>query len=513
MRKFSPWFRHHWRELLLALFILTPWVSLMVFGVLWLHDNQALLPWLAGTAALGLVVWPLRQAVRKRLRQQAREQIRMVRQPSPEWTTHSRGAWEKVELLASTAEPLTFKDVESVRSLAVQAIRLVAEHFHPGSARPEANITIPEVLLLAERVARDLRTAMLRNVPGSRSVKLGPLLAIGSVAGRYAEWAQSAYRLGNPAYDLYLLFSNTPAGVARIARGRSVDTTIEVGQQWLRSYGTRLIVLEVGRAAIDLYSGKLRLSDEELAEAAEADASAASRVTASPPRLLVAGQVNAGKSSLVNALAGGVLCEVRSTPVAAVGLEHMLTVEGEAAAIIVEATGLTTATDAQAATIEAARHSDMIVWVASATQPGHAADVVALTALRDILTADMGHQPPQILIALTHVDQLSPAAEWTPPYNTEEPASRKEKLMRRAMESVGNELGVKGDAIVPVAMRPGADAWNTEVLWGCIAARLDEAKRRKLQRLRLARGGWSWPEVAGQAANSIADIARSVLAR
>ena len=92
--------------------------------------------------------------------------------------------------------------------------------------------------------------------------------------------------------------------------------------------------------------------------------------------------------------------------------------------------------------------------------------------------------------------------------------------MRRARESVSKTLGMDIEAIVPVAMPPGADAWNTEVLWGCIAARLDEAKFRQLARVKLARAGSSWKEVAGQAINlgrlgarAAADLAVSSLKR
>ncbi len=73
--------------------------------------------------------------------------------------------------------------------------------------------------------------------------------------------------------------------------------------------------------------------------------------------------------------------------------------------------------------------------------------------------------------------------------------------MRRAMESACKTLDVGLDAIVPVAMPPGVEPWNTEFLWACIAANLDDAKYRQLTRLRQSYGGWSWPEVAGQAAN------------
>ena len=53
-----------------------------------------------------------------------------------------------------------------------------------------------------------------------------------------------------------------------------------------------------GRAAIDLYAGRLALSDEEMRLARESDA-VAPAASAAPVRLILVGQVNAGKSILV----------------------------------------------------------------------------------------------------------------------------------------------------------------------------------------------------------------------
>ena len=520
MRQVLPWCRFHWRELTLALFILSPWLSLLVFGVLWLHDNNAFLPWLVGVAALGMLAWPLRRAVRNRLRKRAQDQIRMVRQPSPEWNAHALDAWGGVEEFAEKSSPLTFTEVEPMRKLVVDTVRIVAQHFNPKASRPEGNITLPEILLLAERTARDLRTAMMATVPGIRLFKVSHAFSLGNVVDRYGGWAEEAYKLINHAYDLYLIYTNPPSGFARIAKGQGIGASFDVGLQWFRAYGTRKLVLESGRAAIDLYSGKLRLSDEELACALEAERETQDRIANRLPQLLIAGQVNTGKSSLVNALAGEVLCEINSIPVPAVGVKHRLTVDGKDVAFIVEAVGLTASAATQDATIKAVQESDIVVWVASATQPGRAADAETLAALARIHAADINGKPPPILVALTHVDQLSPATEWSPPYNVVEPTRRKERLMKEAIVAVSKSLGISVEVVVPVAVPRGNDPWNTEFLWGCIAARLDEAKYRQLARLRQARAGWSWSEAVWQAMNvgrrgigAAADIAADYIKR
>ena len=426
-------------------------MSLLVFGVLWLHDNNAFLPWMVGVAALGLMAWPLRRAVRNRLRERSQEQIRMVRQPSPQWNAHALAAWGKVGEFAEKASPLTFTEVEPFQKLIVDAVRIVAKHFNPAASKPEGNITLPEILLLAEQTARDLRIALMATVPGIRLFKVSHALSVGNAVDRYGSWAEEAYKLLNHAYDLYLIFSNPPSGLARIAKGKGIGASFDVGLQWFRAYGTRKVILESGRAAIDLYSGKLRLSDEELAKALEAESETQTRIADRLPQLLIAGQVNAGKSSLVNALAGQVLCEINSIPVPALGLKHQLTVDGKNVAIILEAAGLTTAATAQTATIKAVQDSDIVVWVASATQPGRAADAETLAALARIHTADVNGTPPPILVALTHVDQLSPATEWSPPYNFLEPTRRKERLMKEAIEAVSKSLGI---ALKPLCLWP-----------------------------------------------------------
>ena len=76
--------------------------------------------------------------------------------------------------------------------------------------------------------------------------------------------------------------------------------------QWGRDHVARRLaatyVKEIGRAAIDLYGGRLNVSGEALAahvtRASEADQAQAAARVAEPLRILVAGQISAGKSSL-----------------------------------------------------------------------------------------------------------------------------------------------------------------------------------------------------------------------
>jgi Asp-tRNA(Asn)/Glu-tRNA(Gln) amidotransferase A subunit family amidase len=103
-----------------------------------------------------------------------------------------------------------------------------------------------------------------------------------------------------------------------------------------------------------------------------------------------------------------------------------------------------------------------------------------------------------VLLTLTHIDELRPANEWTPPYDIAAPAGPKAKTIRAAMEAVVRALEMQVDTVVPVAMPPGRDSYNLDALWARIAVELDEAKLVQLDRLRLGRQRLSLRELADQ---------------
>jgi uncharacterized protein len=149
--------------------------------------------------------------------------------------------------------------------------------------------------------------------------------------------------------------------------------------------------LEVGRAAIDLYSGRLALSEEELRLAQERDRAPAA-VAVAPVRILLVGQVNAGKSSLVNALAQETRCAIGPLPTTARVAEYQLELEGRPAVSLVDVPGLDGGV-AQELRAQAER-ADLVLWVA-ATQPARSADRQALDDLRSWARAQLARRPPR----------------------------------------------------------------------------------------------------------------------
>ena len=125
------------------------------------------------------------------------------------------------------------------------------------------------------------------------------------------------------------------------------------------------------------------------------------------------------------------------------------------------------------------------MWVASATQPARGPDRKRLDDFRAWANAQLARRPPPVLLALTHVDELRPAVEWTPPYDITAPARPKAQAIRAAVDAAARALDLAVDAIVPVAMPPGRKTYNIDALWAKIGAELDEAKLVQLDRLRV----------------------------
>jgi hypothetical protein len=362
----------------------------------------------------------------------------------------------------------------------------VARRYHGNAEDAWARFSLPEALLLGERLCRDVRREALRRIPGVRGVKLSHMLWLQSQSERYGPVARLGWRVGYGLWRVVRAAINPLQAVGQEVSGMVLDQTTGVLSLRVRSYATRLLVLEIGRAAIDLYSGRLKLSDEEIRAAQERDIASASADLVMPVRILLAGQVSAGKSSLLNALAREVRGAVGPVPTTANATEYLLDLDGRPSVVLVDTPGLDASTEATEGLLQQTERADLVLWVASATQSARANDRRALDALRAKGAAQLALRPPPVLLALTHVDQLRPAAEWAPPYDIATPTRPKAQAIRAAMDSVARTLDLPVDAIVPVAMPPDREPYNLDALWARMALELDEAKLVQLDRLRVS---------------------------
>ena len=119
-----------------------------------------------------------------------------------------------------------------------------------------------------------------------------------------------------------------------------------------------------------------------------------------------------------------------------------------------------------------ADRADLVLWVASATQPARSADRQALDDFRAWSRAQLARRPPRVILALTHVDELRPANEWTPPYDVGHTGRTEGTQYPGRDQFHRGTLDLPADAIVPVAMPPDREPYNLDALWARIAVEL-----------------------------------------
>ena len=165
--------------------------SLLALGIVWLWQSGHVWIWAIAAAALGLLAWPLARRVRRRANAKARVALGDRAEPSRAWNVREREAWSDVLAIAEATAPFSFTEIDTLVASARQIIETVAGRLHPETHSPWAQFSVPEVLLLTERVSRDLRREALRTIPGIRIIKLGHVLWLTQKIGmdRYGVWA------------------------------------------------------------------------------------------------------------------------------------------------------------------------------------------------------------------------------------------------------------------------------------------------------------------------------------
>jgi uncharacterized protein len=462
--RFGQPLRYYWPEVLLFLAVALPWLSLFILGLVWLWQGGHVWVWAIGAATLGLLAWPLSNHVQRRANEEARVALGDLTAPVRGWNVVERDAWTRVLAMADTAAAFSFTEMEPILASAGEIVEAVARAFHPDVRNAWARFSLPEFLLLAERLSRDVRREALLHIPAIRAMKLSHLLWVHRQNVRYGEAAQTGWRLGFGLWRVIRAALNPLQAAGQETSGVFFERTTKVLSYRARAYATRLLILEVGRAAIDLYSGRLALSDTELRSAQERDMAGAT-ATSIPVRIVLVGQVNAGKSSLLNALAQETRCAVGPVPTTSSAAEYLLNLEGRPTLILVDMPGIDERADGASELLVQAERADLIMWVASATQTAREPDRKRLADFRAWAGAQVARRAPPLLLALTHVDELRPAVEWTPPYDLTTPTTPKARMISAAVKGAARGLDLHADEIVPVALPPGRETYNIDALW------------------------------------------------
>jgi predicted GTPase len=501
----------HLRLLLLAVALFLPVASLIPLGSYWLWQNGYLLHWSIAACVIVLASYLLQRRLILPAPPSAVQPPAENEVADAAWNPLQMRAWEDVQRLAGEAKPERLSSRDAALNLGLETVEVVAKRLHPERRDPLLQFTVPEALAVIERTSKGLNRFLIDNFP------LGDRITVAQVMWLYRwrgalDWAEK----GHDLWRVVRLLNPLTAATHEL-RERFTRQIYEMGREHLAKRLARAFVMEVGRAAIDLYGGALRVSREDLARHlssdTERDLAALQAREAEPLRILVAGQRGAGKSALINALAGEVEAVVDALPTTSSYSAYRLTREGLPGALIIDSPGLTTLKDiGDLATNSLA--ADMVLWVSAANQAAREIDRQAITALKQRFESDPRRQKPPIVLVLTHIDRLRPFDEWKPPYDLTDRNRAKSNSIRSAVEAALSDLGLATDDVVPVRVDTPNAAYNIDALWAKIIALSPDAQRSRLLRLLSSiKSASSWGTVWSQAANAGRIFSRTFLSR
>jgi len=460
-----------------------PIALLFLSGLAWLIEHELLLAWFMISGFLSILVFP----VIKQFKPKQLSQVPTDTSPLNTWSETGHLAWKEVQKLGERVqhEEAYIESLENLWNLLQEVMETVADQFYPDSDNSIMEVPIPYLLKVVELMVIDLRGSFTEHLPGSHILTINDFLRGKRLAS-----------LGKELYDLYRVVSfgvNIPSALVREFRDLVSGKLVTASSHELKAWLIKSYIEKIGFYSIELYSGSIILDEKDFEEYSSKAAEKAighvqkrdQALQKEPLRILVLGQVNSGKSSLINALFGEMKALVDVVPQTSQIEPYLLEREGIERAIIFDTAGYQSV-DHPFKPLKQAKEeiikTDLILLCCSSITAARLADRQMLEDLRQFYKENKKMEVPPVIVVLTQIDRLRPIREWEPPYNVAHPTRTKEKLIRSSMEAVSQDLKIELSQIVPVNLK-SPDLYNIdEGLIPAILGVFDETQRLKYLR-------------------------------
>ena len=472
------------KELYAAVIILwlVPALALAVLGLVYLWQAGWFWWFSGGLLLLSVISW----LVRYLLRSQAEETEPTIDHldPRPDWSNHDQRVWKEA-LAHITSEQLTDTPWVDIPLAMFDHLAFVAKAYHGDDNRAVYAFSVPELLLMLEIWSRDYRADIIENVPLVQSVKVSTFLDVTDKA----DTAQRASKYLGPLIRVIKAGINPATGLLSEASSQIATRIFSDLTLHMQSNMKAMLFEEVTHVAIDLYSGRLKLSEEELLAYRRAQG-IPELEDVIPLSVVIVGQVNAGKSSLVNALKEECVAEVDATPATADFHHHNIQLTEDLEVYLIDTPGLDGRKETEEAILREALKADLIIWVNQANQPAKALDHQFLEQWNCFFESNLNRKKPPILLVTTHNDMLPPIGDWQPPYDMTDLENKKVKSMTEALKYTQQAIKLPEETpAVPVCLLPGEKRFNLNLLRDLLRSISDQARAAQLNRQRLDADG------------------------
>lgn len=471
--------------------IILPLCILGGFGLYAIIELGYLIPFLVLLVVSALLValpvlWLKRQIKADSENLAHRENTESLVRPSDDWGAGDQAVW--TELNDEITQQLAM-DAEwgSLREHALTLVTLTATRYR-GKAQKELAFSLPELLKMTEEVSRRYRIILKQHVPFIEKISLS-LIKKGmdnkdkAKAGlASANWLWNSYRV--------VRMANPYTAIMSEFRSKILGEVFNQVSSELQYKLKKALLQEVLSVAIDLYSGRFKVDDDELTDSASHAADQqAMTVPLEPLRVCLVGQVSAGKSSLVNTLTGELVAEVNALPSTDRVTVHQCQVEGLDTLHLIDLPGLDGDTATEALLLDQLSQADLVLWVLKANQSARDLDTQFKARLDAYyqLPDNQSRKRAPIIGVLNQVDRLSPVSEWQPPYDLATTTARKGQTIKAAVDY--NQTLLQFLSVLPVCISDSKPHYNVRELEALIDQYYAEGAQAQLNRRRLEANG------------------------
>jgi uncharacterized protein len=377
-----------------------------------------------------------------------------------DWPPEATEIWARINALAETLNPADYPLTDSQRlmELAKKVTGEVAGYYSSTKDKSGLDVPLRNILYITEKVSRDMRCLLDDKIPFSHLLTVNNGLQIWKWKARL-ESGHFLFRMGSL---LLSPVSSLPRELKQFFIGKAAAYPIGSFERWL----LQTLVKTIAYYAIELYGGQsvpLRITETE--QEPELTASTSSK---KPLRVLIAGQLKSGKSSLVNALSAELKAPIDVLPLTGTLTAYKLNHDQIGDLLIFDSPGY----DNEKAWYEPEPDQnlggfDLIFLVCAANQAARDADVKFMSALRTWFDQHLKRRFPPVLGIVTHIDQLRPIREWDPPYDILSPQSVKARAIREALDYISSTLDIPVNDCIPVNLKQKYE-YNIDALWSAL---------------------------------------------
>ena len=491
-----------------ALLLALPWLVLIVLGMIWLVETGYF--WLfvtATTLAILLARLPIWLRKWQASRVKADDEDTPPEEPSvaadTEWSEREAQVYaalcQEIRQKISAPQPWPLMP-ELALGIAENAARKLSQ-----GNKGALDFSIPEALLLTDRIVLRLRGTIRETLPLADRVSIGTLLWI----WQNRTGMQKGMAGANLGLRLFRIGTAPVLGILQEIQKIALSGAGEFLTKRSLLILQRMILEEVAHASVELHSGRLRFSDTELLAiqlgSEITDRKALTKPDA-PLRLLVIGQVSAGKSTLINALAGSDLSETDMAPTTPGLIRHDIELE-ELPFHVIDTQGIDGGKATEDAILTQMRDCDLVLWVIRANRPARAPDVALMQRFRESFAADYRRRMPPLVVAISATDSLLNG--WPYPENILPEAEK--RTVTALVTAVSRDLGA--NSVVPLCAEE--PVWNVDTLAETISDHATEALMTQRNRRRLDGEAQeaAWSIEAGRVREGISQTAELIWSR